>query len=78
MMANIRENSEASSSMDSSPTSTGNFVHPDELWELELDLLGASASAEQLQAHLDKCPDPASPTAQFLVGYLAHAHCSEN
>lgn len=42
-------------------------------WEFQLDLLGTSATVEQLQSHLDACPNPGSATAQYLQGYLSHA-----
>lgn len=53
-------------------------VKPDVLgdidqWEFELDLLGASASREQLQQLLERCPDPTSDSAQFLAGFLSRA-----
>lgn len=48
-----------------------NSLDQHDLWEQELDLIGAAASNEQLQTMLDRAPDPMSATAQLLMGYLA-------
>lgn len=47
----------------------------EEDWEDELDLMGTGASITRLQAHLAAAPNPLSPAAQFLRGYLAYHAC---
>lgn len=42
-----------------------------ELWEDELDIMGADASMEDLQAMLDKAPDQSLPSYHYLAGVLA-------
>jgi hypothetical protein len=41
------------------------------IWENELDDLGTEAPLECLEAHLNKAPDPESPTLHFLRDQLA-------
>jgi hypothetical protein len=49
-----------------------NFLQDDEeTWEFELDLLGTSATPEQLQEMLARAPNPKSATVDFIKGYLA-------
>lgn len=65
-MDDIATNKQVSMSFDTSLSAQDN-----DLWEYELDLLGADASVDVLQAHLDKAPNPYSANAQFLMGFLA-------
>lgn len=51
--------------------SIDNSLDQHDLWEQELDLIGAAASNDQLQEMLNRAPDPMSATAQLLMGYLA-------
>lgn len=53
------------------PPVPDNLIEKEELWEFELDLLGAAAVPEKLQQILERAPNPESATAQFLMGYLA-------
>lgn len=44
----------------------------EEQWDQELEIMGATASEEQLHEHLARAPNPASENAIYLTGYLAH------
>jgi hypothetical protein len=48
-----------------------NLIEQEDDWEFALDILGTEASIIELQAHLDRAPNPESATAQFLRGFLA-------
>ena len=61
-----------SSTSDLKSSVPDNSIEADELWEIELDLLGAAASSEALQQHLERAPNPESAAAQYLLGFLAH------
>lgn len=46
-------------------------IRNQDAWEVELDIMGAAATIEELKAHLERAPNPESATAQYLQGYLA-------
>lgn len=47
-----------------------NVIDLQDQWDVELDTMGAAATPEELQAHLERAPNPESATAQYLAGFL--------
>lgn len=48
-----------------------NIIACVEEWEHVLDTMGTSAPREQLEAHLNRCPDRSTPAASALIGLLS-------
>lgn len=58
-------------SFDLKSSAPDNLVEMEELWEFELDLIGAAATPQALQQILERAPNSESATAQYLMGFLA-------
>lgn len=48
-----------------------NVIASDEDWEFELDIMGRNVPLATLQKHLERAPDPGSPGARMLAGYIS-------
>jgi hypothetical protein len=44
-----------------------------EAWEEQLEMMGGFASLEDMQAHLNRAPDPNSPNARYLAGVISES-----